>query len=151
MKGDLLFFRGAGRWYERLIQWGTGGPYVHVEVDIGGGESVGALTVGVQRHRVPTGAVVAATAFRTDPARLNGAVAWVVAQAGDRYGWMDLADDVVRLAVPGAPVLAWRRHYDCSDLASKFLWMAGYPLPPEMLDGATVSPNSLARAVGLLK
>lgn len=151
MRGDLLLYRGTGRWYERLIQLGTRGPYVHVEVDIGAGESVGALTGGVVRHRIPMGAVVAPTAYRTDPARLTGAVDWLVKQAGDQYGWFDIADDVVHAAIPWAPWVSLGKTFDCSDLATKFLWMAGYPLPPAFLDGATVSPNDLARAVGLIR
>lgn len=151
MRGDLLLYEGTGRWYERLIQLGTHGPYVHAEIDIGGGESVGALLVGVQRHRIPSGAVVAPTAYRTDPARLAPALDWLYAQIGDRYGFFDIADDVVRAAIPWAPWVSLGKTFDCSDLATKFLWMAGYPLPPAFLDGATVSPNDLARAVGLLR
>src|SRR5579859_1830335 len=83
--GDLIFFRGTGRWYERLIQARTSGPFVHVEVVRSAGESVGAIARrGVERHPLPSGGVVAATARACDPVRLRRALAWLDAQVGDR-------------------------------------------------------------------
>lgn len=151
--GDLIFFRGTGRWYERLIQARTGGPFVHVEIVRSPGESVGAIMRrGVERHPLPGGGEVAATSTACDPVRLRRALAWLDAQVGDHYGWYAIGDDVLLAAVPWwRAFVTVRRMYDCSQLAATFLAIADYGLPEDMLTSLeTTSPNSLARVVGLL-
>lgn len=153
--GDLVFYAGRRhRWYERLIQWQTGGPYVHVEIVRSAVESVGAIASrGVERHPLPLGGDVAATAAECEPWRLRKALRWLDAQVGDRYGWYAIGDDVLHAAVPWWRVfLAAQRSYDCSQLAAVFLGIAGYPLPTALLtEPELTSPNDLARAVGVLK
>lgn len=151
--GDVVLF-GARRasLYDRLIAWRTGGPWVHVEVDLGDGTSVGALARGVVRHRLPQGrrCVLVATSTHCDPARLPAAIAWLEAHVGDAYGWDDIAAQALTLVFPRVPYLTQPLHMDCSDLTCRFLFAAGYPLPDALLDAPElVSPSSLARALGV--
>lgn len=153
--GDLLFYRGDGSLFDQLIQWRTRGPFTHVEVDVGGGQSIGALSAGVTRHVISTGRRtpdVAPTSVKCLPDRLPMALDWLAQQVKQPYGWWDIADDGLSLALPHGPFVVVSRHYDCSDLSARFLWVAGYPLPADLIDAPQlVSPNSLARALGILK
>lgn len=151
--GDVIFFRAEpGSVVDRVIAWRTGGPFVHCEIDAGDGTSVGALARGVVRHPLPAGrgAVTAPTGKDCVPSRLGEALAWLLAHVGDEYGWDDIAAQALSIVFPRGPFLTRTRRMDCSDLAGRFLWAAGYPLPPRLLDAPElVSPNSLARALGV--
>ena len=152
MKGDVWFYRSSGTWEDRLIAWWTHGVYVHCEVDMGDGTSVGAYSPVVIRHPVMPGGDVAATGARCDPSKLDAALAWLASQVGDPYGWTDIAGDAAKPFLPRLPWPAARKAYDCSHLALATLLRAGFPAPAAVAaDPATVSPNDLARALGLEK
>lgn len=158
-KGALLFYvPGAPAYtmdgiFERLIQLRTGGPYCHVEVDLGDGTSVGALSQGVERHPRPNPQAWAAAGSLCDPSKLEKGLRWVLARVGEPYGWGDVVDAAFGAPVSlGLEIPGTTPRYDCSHLACRFLAIAGYPLPQNLRDAPpSVSPNDLARMLGLAK
>ena len=156
--GDLVFYRSRGTIGDRLIVAWTGpGDAVHVEV-VGKDPrySFGALRSGVERHLIPLGGFVVATADLLDAQRLKDGLAWLEMQRGNGYGFGDLGNDFInglaqRVFHRRVPLLVDPRRLDCSDLATRFLDHAGYPLGDDLIDAPTlVSPNSLGRALGVI-
>lgn len=160
--GDIIFVRpDPGDWAGQLVARGTGGPYSHCQVRISRYEVVEALGRGVTRSTLaaePDAADVAAVggamAF-TDQAH---ALSWLLNQVDDAYSGWDIAADVVQALLPRAlgsrtPFLIAPHAFDCSQLAADFLIEAAYRWLPDdiLLDTARCSPNSLARALGVLK
>lgn len=154
--GDILLYSGHGALYERLIERATGGPYCHVEIDLGDGSSIGALSQGIVRRPLPAPTAVAPVGTplaQRDPQRFALAVAWLAGQVGRRYSWLDIAGDALKALLPArlgstTPFLVLPSAYDCSALAATFLVLAGEELPPALVtDLARVSPNDLARAL----
>src|SRR5579884_4016377 len=159
--GDLVLFEGDPRsLVDRAICAATHGPYSHVEVIVAGarGEqpcmSIGALSGGVVKHPLPwrgRAHLAIPTGAACDPERLPDALAWLEAQVGDGYGWLDCVADGLRALLPArlgsrTPFLVAPHRFDCSHLAAVFLAAAGYPLPPAMVESlGTVSPNDLWR------
>jgi hypothetical protein len=140
----------------------TGGPYCHVQVRLSQYEVVEALTRhGVARDTLesePDPADVAAVGGGLAVERVAHALTWLLAQVGQDYGWLDILGDAVGVLLPRrvgsrTPLLVAPSRYDCSDLAARFLLLAGYEwLPDEIaMDTSRVSPNALARALGVLK
>lgn len=151
MRGDILLVRGnPNSLGDRLIMWRTKGQYCHVEVDIGNGQSIGALTRGVVMHDIPTGprvvCVPVGEKLPTGP-QLTQALMWAIKRVGDRYGWLDILAQAWTMVFPYGPYLIDTKTLDCSDLVVSFLWMAEYPLPPDDIDVSLVSPNDIARAL----
>lgn len=146
--GDILFYRGNGSLASRVIELRTGGPFVHVEVDIGGDSAIGALTSGVSRHTlVPLteSTDVFAVSRYASPGGLHRAVSWLAVQVGAPYGWVDILD-------AGLPswwhvLLVGRRAFDCSHLAAQYLITAGLGdlLGTFASTPQAISPNDLAR------
>lgn len=159
--GDLIFVRPSAQdWAGQLVARATGGPYCHVRIRVSGGEVVEALARGITRDAIlsePDPADVAALGGVLPRDRCDAALAWLLAQVGDRYSLLDIAADAAEIILPHAlgsrtPFLVAPHSFDCSHVAATFAAGAGYPLPLDMLaDLPRVSPNSLARALGLLK
>jgi cell wall-associated NlpC family hydrolase len=148
MRGDILFYRPTDL-ISRVIARATHGPYAHCAVDLGDGTKIEALTRGVAR--TPGTAADAVFSLHTDPDRLERAVTWLEQQVGNRYGWEDIANQVLR-AFRFPFYFGQRRHYDCSDLCARFARMAGgIDLGPFREDLHLITPNDLARCAGLLK
>lgn len=155
--GDIAFYRGHGSLEDDVIELVTHGDLTHCEVvvavdaDGGTAESIGALAGGVTRHALPAGAILAPTAGTCSPDRLALALAWLRLQAGDHYGFAELAIDGIEELFKGeAPAVDVPRHFTCGHLAAAFLAVAGYPLPPEMLVRLeTATPMALADALGV--
>ena len=160
--GDLIFIRpqphdAAGQ----LIAEATGGPYCHVQVAISSTSVVEALSRGVVESFIqvpPPPGDVASIGRGLEGVRLAHARTWALAQVGHSYGWLDIAADVVKAILPmrwgsRTPFLVAPSRVDCSDLAVRFAVLAGYMWLPDALVMApqTSSPNSLARALGVLK
>lgn len=146
--GDLLFYRSHGGLFDDAITLATGAPYTHVEIQVSATESIGALSQGIVRHAIPGGADIARTRERIDADRLADGLAWLDRQVGKPYGWSDIADDAEHLIDPHAPILYSPDRMDCSHLASVYLLVVGFPLPPEMIVALPlVSPNSLYQVV----
>lgn len=132
--------------------WRTHGPYVHVEVDVGNGKSVAALTHGIVLHDAPTGDRVVAvptSAKLTNPQRLKLAILFAKYHVGKEYGWLDIINQAWSILFPYGPFLVRSDHLDCSDLTASFLWIAGYPLPSRDIVTSLVSPNDIARSLSV--
>lgn len=160
--GDLIFVRpaGPGDWMGRLVARETDGPYSHVQIRISHFEVIEALAGGIVRSTLaqePDPADVAKTGGTLPLERLATAMQWLLEQVGDHYSLLDIAADALQLALPKAlgsrtPFLVAPSSYDCSHLAGTFVVSAGYPLPPAMIaDLPRLSPNALARALGVCK
>lgn len=156
--GDLLFFASDGSLFDRAIVLRTHDgalPFdaVHVEVVVSATESIGALGEGIVRHAIPTSGpgrqiVRVPTGALCSPDRLGPALAWLAGHVGKPYGLLDIADDAASALAPDGPFLVERDRFCCSDLATRFLAHAGYPLPDDLFDYPTlVTPNSLFLAV----
>lgn len=151
--GDLVFFAADARSLaDRAVAWRTRSLFVHVEVCVAPGESVGALSSGgVVRHALPAAPPVTAwarTSARCLPERLPAALAWLAAQVRghDRYGWLSVTDDALSLLLPRGPFAFLRRRFDCAQLCAVFLACAGVALPPDLLAAPQlVTPGDLAR------
>lgn len=153
--GDLVFYPSAGRWYERIIEWATHGPYVHVAVAVDATHVIAAETWGIRYELLPPDPsplrFVPLSPASKDAAAW--AITWLNAQLGHRYGWTDILDQGLRLV--GSPFFLGQTHsLDCSDLAACFaaLYTNDRRLMTLVLDHRQeISPNDLARYYGLLK
>jgi uncharacterized protein YycO len=159
-RGDLVLFKTQ---YNPLnisamiITWGTKGPFVHVAIDTGDGV-VGALSSGivytaqanVTAKQGADGYIIPVVKQFGHPLDVEAGIEWVRAQVGKPYGWTDIISDGMKLL--GLPwYIREDGHYDCSDLAARYLEKAGYILPQEMSDNTNqISPNDLARLFGVL-
>jgi hypothetical protein len=164
LPGDLIFFSCHGpllrQLPEHLVCWATHGPYPHVGIVRSPTESIEALAyAGVVRHPLPSGyAAVAYTSQRLSEKGLGIGLAWLDRKVAARspYSPLDLVMDGVRAFLPrawsGTPFLVAPGRFDCSELATRFLLIAGFDgLPDALLEEPSLaSPNDLARALGLL-
>lgn len=148
MRGDLLFYHDTDL-VSRIIAWATHGPYSHCAVDLGDGTKIEALTRGVVRTPADVPPPTAVCSIHSD--HLDAAVAWLQQQVGEQYGWEDIVNQVLKFFhIP--LYLGERRHYDCSDLAARFVRIAGaFDLGSFREDLHLITPNDLARCAGLLK
>lgn len=157
-RGDVLFYYATpSDPADAVIVAATGGPFVHAEIDLGDGTSIGALSGGVAHFRRPAGAhyAVFATQDHCPAEQMAAGLAWLAQQVGDPYGWADVATAGERSAIsrlaglfgrkaPPLPYLAVPSSYDCSVLACLYLQRCGVPLPPGDNDAHTVTPEELA-------
>lgn len=153
MRGDILLYRNDGSLPGNVIAFATHGPFIHVEVDMGDGSSIGALHTGIA-HYIPQRSQKA----RAVPIALNRpadtietGLAWLNTQVGHSYGWVDIFDQALLwlkmpklfFFVPGA--------YDCSDLVARYAKIVGWNALGSLADTPGLcSPNDIARAAGLL-
>jgi hypothetical protein len=152
--GDLLLFRSSGTWYEKLICFATRGPYVHVSVVIDNGMTIAAFPHGIAKVPIPS---IPSAYTRVDirqyvksEANVRAGMLWLVQQAGKAYGWWDIVFQGFKFLIPGLTLkVVERGHFDCSDLACRYLQAVGVP-GAEDLDPYEVSPNDLARFLGIL-
>lgn len=162
--GDLIFVRPTPD--DRVGQFvarATDGVYSHVRIRISADEVVEALPSGIVRRFIhpplPDAADCAPTGAGLDAARVGTMLVWLIQQAADDdgYSWWDIAADTLKALLPPAlgsrtPFLIQPSRFDCSALAAVAIVAAGYPLAPALIaDTARISPNSLARALGVLK
>ena len=152
-QGDVLFYRSAGTLLERLIEWRTHGPFVHCEIAWTNGTAIGAQSqTGVTQHAMLPPAAVWSPASHWNSQGMHDAFAFLTAavQGHDTYGYFDLLDD----ALPGWwPIILEGAHaFDCSHLAAQYLIWGGLAdlLGPLADRPALVTPNALARALGVL-
>lgn len=157
--GDLLLYRGSGRWYQTLITHYTHGPFVHVECCVSPTQSVGALTSGIALHDIPDGytLIPAGAALRAgDAYRVARALRWLARQQHDAYGWDAILAEVPEALLPRwlgsrTPFLVMPHTFDCSELALRFLMRAGFDaIPDDLYDcPERCSPNDIARMFGI--
>ncbi len=156
--GDLVFLRPTAQdWQGQIIARATAGPYCHVQVRVAADAVIEARARGVTRSALaapPPEEDVAHIGWTLEGARLAHALTWLRRQVGQRYDWLAVLADGVKTALPAAlgsraPFLVAPSRLDCSELAARFLTLAGYMwLPDEqMMTPQRVSPNDLARAL----
>lgn len=145
----LVFYPTQGRWYERLIVKFTRGKFVHVAVLTDPAHVIAAETWGVKYELLPADPS-SLTFLPLTPASKEaaaGALAWLESKLGNRYGWLDILDQVLRLL--HSPVyLGGENALDCSDLAACFaaLYTNDRRLMSLVLDHRQlIAPNDLAR------
>lgn len=154
MIGDVRFYYSSGSIPDEAILAATGGPFVHVDMDVGNGECVGALSQGIVRTAINPDTMVEVYHLSAGE-NIQHAVAWALAQVGHAYGWFDLANagvaDIFSRIThePFLPYVGIKGAWDCSDFALRYLEVAGHffmqPLVP-----AQTSPSDLARALGVI-
>lgn len=149
MRGDLLFYRSTGQWYERFITFFSRGPFVHVSVDMGNGTNISAHPRGVGFELNPPESQIVRVPVSdgVDAHVLEEAIDWLRSQIGKPYGWLQIID--YGLGVLGLPIFFFQRgHNDCSTLVALYLCRIGDTACPD--DANLVSPNDLARRLGIL-
>lgn len=153
-RGDLLLYTSSGKWYERLIAYATHGPYVHVAIVVDNTKIVAARTQGIAFEVLPQDTsklTVIPMSSRATEIGINVGLSWACKQVGKAYGWSDIVYQVVKFLNPNNPFrFGEYNHWDCSDLATRYLLHAGVELPDDY-DPYTVTPNDLARWAGLLE
>lgn len=147
MRGDLILFKSDGSFGDNLIAWGTHGPFVHVEIDEGNGQWLGANANGITESLATAASWVIPVASYTDLAFIGEGLAWARRQIGKPYGYIDIFDDSLKFF--GIPItLVDPRSLDCSDYAARYLVVAhaAGPLGDLAQYPQSVSPNDLARS-----
>lgn len=139
--GDICFYNTSHSLIDDLIVARTGSPVVHVAVYVGDGHTIAAVTGGISRQNIGNEAHVWYPQGDYNLARLNVAILWLNQQVGLPYGYADIANMVFTLLGKN-PVLL-DKSADCSDLAAKFLWIAGVELPANLIETHTISPGGL--------
>lgn len=153
-RGDLILYRSTGRWYERLITFATRGPWVHVAIVTDADTVIAARSNGIRYEAMPPDDDRHATISldgRATPEGIEQGLAWAVKQLGDGYSWADILYQGMKLLWPGNPLRFYvAGRFDCSEFATRYLLIADVALPPAFDDVATISPNDIARAFGVL-
>lgn len=150
MRGDIVLFKSSGSLFDRLIQWATKGPYVHVEIDLGDGKLIGAHNEGITVSQGNRGRHTVSFRPPASDLDLEYGCKWAELQAGKQYGWLDIISNGIK--VLGIPLeVGTPGRWDCSDYATRYLVVAraDRPLGSKANDPGLVSPNDIARAYGV--
>lgn len=163
MRGDLLFWTSDGSAMSRLVARATGGPYTHVSVDLGDGYDIGAHSEdGIQRRRVPDDRgidkVMVTPLLWGRPgidhaaatAAIERGIIFLEGEIGNRYGWCNILNNALKLLHMPYRLTRINR-YDCSSLVTRYLSVCGVHLGDLSEQPDSVSPNDLARSLGILK
>jgi uncharacterized protein YycO len=150
MRGDLIFYTPRDLW-DRLICWGTHGPFSHVAIDLGDGTVIEATPQGIRRNPVSyTKSVQYPVYPTTNLPLIEKGIAWLNQQVGKEYGWTSIFDQVLRFFGDQSVYVYDHDDYDCSDLATRYLLLASPKLVGRLSQNPSiVSPNDLARQLGL--
>ena len=161
--GDLIFVRPSkGDFVGRLVASKTNGPFSHVRFVVNSAYVLESLVPsGITLSNLsaePRPEDMAHVGHTLEKERLNHALAWGEGLAGHaRYGGLDILADIVSVVLPQqlggrTPFLIAASQYDCSDFATRMLMLAGYMWLPDPLymDPSRISPNALARALGVI-
>jgi hypothetical protein len=162
MRGDFVLYEAKpGSLPDWLVARFTGGPYVHVEIDLGNGLFVGEHGAGITVHKIDAGRGSAfVTPVSTEPGGIEAGMQWVEKvieeqqknPASHTYGWLDIAVDVAKIV--GAKLTFQKSGaWDCSHFVALYLQVAfaAGPLGKLLDSPESISPNDLARAFGVLK
>lgn len=149
MRGDVLFWTADGSPASRVIAFFTHGPFVHVSVDQGDGTDIGAHSEdGVQHHPVPDDRGITKW---SPPAGcdIERGIRFIEGEVGNKYGWCNIIN--AGLAILRLPYrIARIDRYDCSSLVTRYLDHVGIDLGDLTEEPDSVSPNDLARALGVI-
>lgn len=149
MRGDIILYKSSGSVGDRIIASATHGPFVHCEIDLGNGKTIGARYDGIKVHPEFVGRGEARITPKADKEDIEFALAWAEKQVGKKYGWLDIASNGLKII--GIPFeLGKPDTWDCSDFCTRYLTIAHAdgPLGDLAGDPGLVSPNDLARAFG---
>lgn len=152
MRGDVVLFTSSGSLIDRLISWGTHGPYVHVEIDLGNGRYIGSQEKGVNIHGFERGRDTVTFSPKVSMVDIETGLLWAIKQLGDPYSWQDNVADA--LGFLGWKVIFGQQGaYNCSNFVAHYLVEAEAEAPLGKLADSleTISPNDIARAFGVLK
>lgn len=147
MRGDLLFYPSSGSLIDRIITIVTHGPFVHVAVDMGlAGEISAHSEDGVCRRPIPDDLPKLPSYSLANTNTLLG-INFLKEQIGKKYSYANGLNVVLKwLRIP------WRiyhaKRFNCSSLVAHYLEHVGIDLSD---DDEALSPNDLARALGVLK
>ena len=155
-RGDLLlFWKHEHNLSDAIIVRTTQGPFVHVAIDTGDG-LVEAQQDGI--HYVASDQVnrsapiYVASVTSTELDGIENGIEWVRKQVGLKYGWSDIVSSAMKgLGLPW--YIGQVGHWDCSDLATRYLINANAakPLGNLVNDPGIVNPNDIALAYGLIE
>lgn len=141
--GDIAFYQSHGSFIDNLIVARTGSQIVHVAIFEDEHNTIAATSNGITRQ--PAGGEYAVWKYAIRPflpvSRYDDAIAWLRAQVGKPYGYADIVNQVLLLT--GKDPVLLDKSEDCSDLATKFLWIAGVLLPASFIDANTITPGGL--------
>lgn len=142
LPGDIAFYASHGSLIERAIELRTGSPIIHVAiVSDPSGTTTAATSAGITVQPIGLPATLWRPNVPYDRVRLDAALAGLASEVGQPYGYADILNQVLLLT--GKDPILLDKSSDCSDLATKFLWMAGYPLPWAFLRTNTITPGGL--------
>jgi len=150
MRGDIWLYKEKGFWPDMINRF-TNGPYNHCAVDIGGGYIIGALNRGIVKVHDSPGVNI--TVVPIGGKNTDAGIAWLEYKVQQHlpYGWNDILSSGLKFL--GIPFYIGQvGRYDCSDLAARYLIIAGASQPLGLLadDPQMISPNDIARAYGVL-
>jgi hypothetical protein len=150
MRGDLLLLKSTGTPRDRLVAWATGGSFVHVEVDLGDGTTIGSHQkdgVSYRQVRLPEFFVTVPLSERVPAEKIEAGIAWMKEQLGHPFSWASMADFVFPEWV-GTQIWGRTAIYNCANLVARYLDITG---GLELVYGKRpLSPNDIARSEGLL-
>lgn len=154
MRGDILLYKAKSHDpFDAIVAKATGGPFVHVEIDLGNNQAIGEKSMGLNSHPIPANRGIVLVPIAGLEPQKQEALKWVERQSLGQhpYGAGSLINDLfkmtrisLRIAVSGA--------WDCSEFVSRYLIRADAagPLGDLVDDISTISPNDIARAYGAL-
>lgn len=160
MRGDfVLYEKKPHDLADWLVSWGTQGRFVHVEIDMGGGNFIGEHGKGLIQHKQDAGRGCVFVSPREGD--IEKGLAWVEILMEEQqkskgeaheYGWLDITADAFKTI--GVNVILQRKgEWDCSHFVALYLQVAGADAPLStkglMAHPETISPNDLARAFGV--
>lgn len=155
-RGDVLFWTSDGSPVSRLICAVTHGPFCHVSVDLGDGYDIGAHSEdGVQRRHVPDDRGITKLHLTppfgvVPPERIEVGITFLEGEIGNKYGWCNILN--AGLAFLHLPYrLSRLDRYDCSSLVARYLTIIGYAMGDLGEEPDSVSPNDIARWMGVIK
>ena len=148
--GDILLYKTGGKWYEWFITKFTKGPYVHCSVDMGDGTNISAHPYGITREGNTGAEEVVNVSSNADIDDFGLAITWLKHQIGKHYSWLDILSAGLH-SIGINLYFGQDDHMDCSDLCATYLdILEGKPeIDYRHLD--IVSPNDIARKLGVLK
>lgn len=150
MRGDLLFWPSDGSLTNRVITWATKGPFTHVSVDLGDGYDIGATSErGVVKNLLPSGAALTRYSTAAQPDRIEIGIHFLSGEIGNKYGYVNILNAVLKLLrLPYR--LSRLDRYDCSSLVTRYLEKVGVDAGDLGEEPDSVSPNDLARWLGII-
>ena len=89
-RGDLILFESDGSLGDRMIVWATKGRFTHIEIDLGDGTTIGALSNGIVIHPYPTGRGTVEVSPKASKENIEYGLKWALKQVGKKYGWTDI-------------------------------------------------------------